>query len=110
MATDAAGLDRRQLLVWLAALVGAPGPAARAGDDGPLYLSARDDAAGRHYASGFDATGAPRFDLTLAGRGHALAVHPRRPEAVLFSRRPGQVALVLDLACGRLVTRIEQAG
>ena len=50
------------------------GRGARAATDGPLYLSARNDAAGRRYASGFDATGAPRFDLTLAGRGHAFAV------------------------------------
>ena len=76
MATDSPGPSRRQVLVWLAALVArrrrgrAPRPTA------PLYLSARNDAAGRHYASGFDATGAPRFDLTLAGRGHAFAVHP----------------------------------
>ena len=72
------------MLVWLAALVGAP--AAHAADAEPLYLSARDDAAGRHYASGFDPAGAPRFDLTVAGRGHAFPVHPRRPEAVLFAR------------------------
>jgi hypothetical protein len=93
------------MLVWLAALVGAP--AAHAADAEPLYLSARDDAAGRHYASGFDPAGAPRFDLTVAGRGHAFAVHPRRPEAVLFARRPGQVALVIDLARGRLLATIE---
>ena len=107
MGTDPSGPSRRQVLIWLATLVGAP--AARAADDAPLYLSARNDAAGRHYASGFDPTGAPRFDLTVAGRGHAFAVHPRRPEAVLFSRRPGQVALVIDLARGRFLTTIEHA-
>ncbi len=107
MGTDPLGPSRRQVLIWLATLVGAP--AARAADDAPLYLSARNDGAGRHYASGFDLTGAPRFDLTVAGRGHAFAVHPRRPEAVLFSRRPGQVALVIDLARGRFLTTIEHA-
>ena len=85
MATESSGPSRRQVLVWLAALVGAAPSAARAG---PLYLGARNDAAGRHYASGFDAAGAPRFDLTLPGRGHAFAVRSSRPEAVLFSRRP----------------------
>jgi hypothetical protein len=109
MATDAPGPSRRQLLVWLATLVGAATPAARAEDDEPLYLSARNDGAGRHYASGFDQMGAARFDLTIAGRGHAFAVHPRRPEAVLFSRRPGQVALVIDLAHGRIRATIEHA-
>ena len=74
MATESSGPSRRQVLVWLAALVGAAPPAARAASDGPLYLGARNDAAGRHYASGFDAAGAPRFDLTLPGRGHAFAV------------------------------------
>ena len=89
--------------------MGAAPPPARAADGEPLYLSARNDGAGRHYASGFDPMGAARFDLSIAGRGHAFAVHPRRPEAVLFSRRPGQVALVIDLAHGRIRATIEHA-
>jgi hypothetical protein len=108
MATDSAGPTRRQLLVWLAALVGAPSSAG-ASTEAPLYLSARTDASGRPYASGFDATGAPLFDLPLAGRGHAFAVHPRRPEAVLFSRRPGTTALVVDLTRGRVLATIALA-
>jgi len=44
MATDAPGPTRRQMLVWLAALVGAP--AAHAADAEPLYLSARDGTQG----------------------------------------------------------------
>ena len=110
MATDPAGPSRRQILVWLATLVGASAPpATSAHAGGPLYLSARADGAGLQYASGFDASGTPRFDLTVPGRGHAFAVHPRRPEAVLFSRRPGRTALVIDLAGGRVLTTIEPA-
>ncbi len=110
MATDPArGPTRRELLAWLAALVAAPVAARGDAGDGPLYLSARNDAAGHPYASGFDATGAPRLDLPLSGRGHAFAVHPRRPEAVLFSRRPGRTAQAIDLAQGRILATIEAA-
>jgi hypothetical protein len=101
---------RREVLAWLAALVAASGPA-RCDDaaEGALYLSARNDIHGQSYASGFDGTGAPRFDLGLSGRGHAFAVHPCRPEAILFARRPGRTALVIDLAQGRLRSTIEAA-
>jgi hypothetical protein len=111
MATDPVGdPTRREVLAGLGALVAGPPAAptnARSEDAaGPLYLSARSDAAGCPYASGFDATGEPRFDLALPGRGHAFAVHPRRPEAVLFSRRPGRSALAIDLARGRALATI----
>jgi len=99
---------RRELLVGLGALVAAPAAPARA-TDRPLYLGARNDAAGAPHVSGFDATGAPGLDLPLSGRGHAFAVHPRRPEAVLFARRPGHTALVLDLARGGVLATIEAA-
>jgi hypothetical protein len=110
MATDPArGPGRREVLAWLAALVAAPAAARDAAAAERVYLSARSDAAGHPFASGFDATGARRLDLPLSGRGHAFAVHPRRPEAVLFSRRPGRTAHALDLARGRILTTIEAA-
>jgi hypothetical protein len=101
---------RREVLAWLATLVATPVTGqCTAAPGGMLYLGAHNDVAGRPYASGFDATGAPRFDLGLSGRGHAFAVHPRRPEAVLFARRPGRHAVVIDLARGRAVGTIEAA-
>jgi uncharacterized protein len=108
MATERGKPTRRELLLGLGALVAAPAAPARA-DDGLLYLGARNDAAGEPHVSGFDGTGAPRLDLPLAGRGHAFAVHPRRPEAVLFARRPGRTALVVDLERGRPLATIDAA-
>ncbi len=106
MATDRRGflaLAGAGLLVpWLsAARPAAARPAAA------LYLSARQDAAGEYRLGGFDLAGAMRLDLPLPGRGHALAVHPGRPHGVIFARRPGRFALVIDLARGALVATIE---
>jgi hypothetical protein len=110
MATERRRPTRRELLAGLGALVAAPAGTARAhAAERPLYLGARNDAAGDPHVSGFDATGLSQLDLPLAGRGHAFAVHPRRPEAVLFARRPGRTALVLDLARGRTLAIIEAA-
>ncbi|HEY7141562.1 MAG TPA: DUF1513 domain-containing protein [Methylomirabilota bacterium] len=114
MTDPVGGPARREVLAWLGALVAVPMAAPHRvawGNDGgdTLYLSARNDATGHAYASGFDATGEPRLDLALPGRGHAFAVSPRRPEAVLFSRRPGQTALVIDLARDRVLATIEHA-
>ena len=34
--------------------------------------------------------------INLPGRGHGIAIHPKRPEYVVFARRPGTFAMVLD--------------
>ncbi len=107
-ATEPGPLTRRALLAGLGALLLTPS-AADSAPGGALYLSARNDTLGQPHASGFDATGAPALDVVLAGRGHAFAVHPRRPEAVLFSRRPGRTATVIDLVGGRALATIEAA-
>jgi len=75
----------------------------------PLYLSARGEAGGAHFATGFDAAGRLAFDLPLPARGHAFAVHPAGLEAVVFARRPGDYALVIDPERGRAVRRIPAA-
>ena len=65
-----------------------------------VYLSARTDMAGDRRVSAFDPGGALRFDLPLPARGHAFALHPHRPVAVCFARRPGAFALAIDLVRG----------
>ncbi len=82
------------------ALSRAPGRSAEARVPEALFLSARGDHQGRHFVSGFKRDGSPGFDLALPGRGHAIARRPRAPEAVVFARRPGTFAVVLDPGSG----------
>ena len=100
-------IDRRHTLALLAggiagALFPIPCYSAAAGRKQKLFLSARAGASGGYRVAGFSAHGVPVFDLTLPGRGHAFAVAPSGNSAVLFARRPGRFALVLDLNGGRV--------
>ena len=106
------GIDRRDALLLLAggiagSLLPAPLRAKAAAPGGPLYLSARADAAGVYRVSGFSADGARVFDLPLPGRGHSFAVCPDGSVAVHFARRPGRFALVLDLLRSTIAHRVE---
>ncbi|SLN75878.1 DUF1513 domain-containing protein [Oceanibacterium hippocampi] len=95
-------IDRRRLLAGLAgaaALPILPRPLAAA-SRGPLYLGGRLDDQGQYRVSGFRADGDTAFDLQLPARGHALASAPGGAVAVIFARRPGTFALVLDLHAG----------
>ncbi len=75
----------------------------------PLYLSGRGEASGANFATGFDAAGRLAFDLPLPTRGHAFAVHPAGAEVVIFARRPGDYALVIDPERGRAVRSVPAA-
>lgn len=55
---------------------------------------------------GIGPAGEDRFRVALPARGHAGAGHPQRPEAVVFARRPGAYALVIDCAAGRVMHRL----
>ena len=95
-------IDRRALLRMIGGGAGAllaPARSSRAGRE-RLYLAARVDAAGACRVGAFDSAGSLRLDLALPLRGHGFALHPRRPEAVCFARRPGTVALAFDVARG----------
>ena len=99
-------IDRRHTLALLAgSIVGAlfsnPCYSAAVSRNQKLYLSARAVASGGYRVAGFSANGVPTFDLPLPGRAHAFAVSPTSDSAVLFSRRPGRFALVLDINYGR---------
>ena len=108
-------IDRRRSLGWLAALLAAPllAPLGAQAAPRPLFLSARGDGQGRYFVSGFDRDGRPAFDLALPGRGHAVVPRPGPPhsqgQAVVFARRPGGFALVLDLEAGRVLQRLDSA-
>ncbi len=77
------------------------------GHAGTLFVSCRADLEGRHHVTGFEDRGISRFDLPLPGRGHAMAFHPTRPEFVVFARRPGRFAVVIDDEKGVALHRID---
>lgn len=72
----------------------------------PRYLAAARKPSGRYALFGLEASGAPVFELALPDRGHAAAAHPRRPVAVVFARRPGTFAVVIDCAMGQEIARL----
>lgn len=55
---------------------------------------------------GLNAMGESLFSLPLPTRGHAATLHPTRPWAVAFARRPGTYAVVLDCATGQAVDQL----
>ena len=49
------------------------------------------------------------FDLPLPGRGHGAAFRPTAPQCVVFARRPGTFAVVIDIDRGEALRRIDAA-
>ena len=91
--------DRRQFVAGLLATGLAPKPTwADAGS--PRYLSAAALQDGTYALCGIDDASKVTFQLPLPARGHAAAAHPTRPEAVVFARRPGTFAVVIDCTTG----------
>ena len=72
----------------------------------PAYLAAAKLPSGDYALHGLNAKGASVFALPMPGRGHAAAAHPERPLAVVFARRPGTFALVIDCATGQTVAHL----
>lgn len=68
----------------------------------PAYLAAARDPDGSFAFYGLTADGMDVFRIPLPARAHAGAGHPTRPEAVLFARRPGAYALVVDCHNGQV--------
>lgn len=67
---------------------------------GPSHLSAAMTPTGDYVLVGLRPGGELAFTQPLPGRGHAAVAHPARPEAVVFARRPGTYALVIDCVSG----------
>jgi hypothetical protein len=96
---------RRGFLASLAAATALPGFGwADAGD--PAFLAAAREPDETFALYGVGADGSDRFRVPLPARGHAGAVHPTRPIAVVFARRPGHFALVLDCVTGATLARL----
>ena len=70
------------------------------------FIGCRIDRRGRYLASVFDHSGRIRHDVPLPGRGHGFAADPATGTVVVFARRPGGWALVLDPATGRISARL----
>ena len=101
-------VDRRTLLRVLAGGAGVlflP-RMSHANAPGRRYLAARMDAEGAFRVGVFDSAGTLLLDLDLPARGHGFALHPQRPVAVCFARRPGTFALAFDLVQGTRLAEI----
>lgn len=77
------------------------------GNAGPLFVGCRADVQNKHHVTGFDEVGRAHFSLPLPERGHAMAFHPVRHEMVVFARRPGRFAVVIDDEEGVALHRID---
>jgi hypothetical protein len=69
-------------------------------DSGPLLLSARDDADGKHYAVGYRLDGQRVFATQVGQRCHDIINHPTLPIALFVARRPGTESYLIDLRDG----------
>lgn len=100
-------MNRRDLLLGVAATLALRAGAAAAAP-GPLWLGCRSDPGlDRHEVAGFDGTGAVRLALPIPARGHAVALRPGRDEAVVFARRPGSFAVVFAPEAGVVARRFD---
>ena len=68
----------------------------------PAFLACAKEADGSFALHGLRADGTEAFALPLPARGHAGCGHPSEALAVVFARRPGAFALLLDCARGSL--------
>ena len=98
-------IGRRGFLAALATAGAAPMLCARTFDD-RRFIGCRKDREGRFLASVFDESGRIRHDVPLPGRGHGFAVQASTGHVVVFARRPGDWALVLDPATGVVMRRL----
>ena len=73
----------------------------------PLLLSARNDAAGRHYAVGYSLDGQQVFATPVKERCHDVMPHPTRPLALFVGRRPSTESYLIDTRDGRLLQTLQ---
>jgi hypothetical protein len=94
-------IDRRSLLAGIGAAVGLSllPRDAFAGAEEQLYISALSDGA-EHSVAMFSADGVLRFSTRLPDRGHDSVRRPKADEVIVFARRPGNWAAVVDLRNG----------
>lgn len=98
--------DRRSFLKALAALGALPFATLARADGAPAFIAARMDGVDAFSVAVLDHAGAVLFTEQLDARAHDIAISPDRSTAVVFARRPGWFALVVDLAGRRKLTTI----
>jgi hypothetical protein len=96
--------DRRNFLKALAALGALPFATLARADGAPAFVAARMDGVDAFSVAVLDHAGDVLFTEQLDARAHDIAISPDRSTAVVFARRPGWFALVVDLAGRRKVT------
>jgi hypothetical protein len=73
----------------------------------PSLIAAAKLPNGQFSLFGLDNNGQDVFEIPLPARGHAAAVHPTKPEAIAFARRPGRFALVINCLSGEMEQRLD---
>jgi len=66
-------------------------------------LSCHSNAQGQHFVSRIDPPHGIQYSVLLPERGHGLALHPYREEAVVFARRPGSFFRVFSVSDGTVL-------
>lgn len=75
-----------------------------------IFLSASDDAAGRHFVTACDVRGGELFSVEVETRCHGVALHASHPgRAIVVARRPGTLAYDVDVHAGTIRRRFESA-
>jgi hypothetical protein len=86
-------IDRRSFLAALGAALATP---TRAATDEPIYLSACGDGEGAAAVAAFGEDGRLLYATRLPARGHDATARPASDDVVVFARRPGNWAAVVD--------------
>lgn len=108
-------LTRRSFLLAGGAGLLAAAPLVRAsiraaGRPDEIFLSASDDADGRHFITACDLRGRESFSVEVDTRCHGVALHPSHPgRAIVVARRPGTLAYDVDVRAGTIRRRLESA-
>ncbi len=93
-------IDRRSLLAGIGAAVGLSlAPAVALGRDERLYISALSDG-NEHSVAMFSMDGVLRFSTRLPDRGHDSVKRPGERQVVVFARRPGNWAAIINVTSG----------
>src|ERR1044071_2481578 len=98
-------IDRRSFLLALAGSFAVPGLSFAA--DERLYVSSCTDAGGVNRVAVFSAEGGVLFSTALPERGHDITLSPVSRDLVVFARRPGDWAAVVDRTSGAVRTIIK---
>ncbi|WP_210496041.1 DUF1513 domain-containing protein [Microvirga antarctica] len=98
-------IDRRSFLAALgAAIAGKARPQrASAATAEPLYVSACLDADNKAAVAVFSLDGSLRFTTALPERGHDTSIRPLSADLIVFARRPGDWAAVIDRRTGSVL-------